>query len=672
MRFRCITLKNFRCFGSQPVQVSLDEFTTFIGSNGSGKSAVLAAFTKLFGVNPGDRGLRRDDFHISRNQKAESIEETDLYVEVEIEFPELLDPQADLSGIPEFFQHMVLGGQGEVPYCRIRLEGKYVKSGLPEGEIEERLWWVTTVNTEIQDSDKVAMRAQERARIHVIYVPATREPSRQLKNVSGTHLSRLLGSIKWSDAPKNALAGAAKGVQDTIKAEAGLKVIHKSVTSSWGGLHDKKVYAEPRLQFMEEDIDAVIAKAQMVFHPSEDGGDHEVDRLSDGQKSLLYFALISSIFDIESALTNPNDDANTATYIDVEVFKPAVLRIFAVEEAENHLSPHYLSRIIGLLKKISDSANSQTILTSHSPSILGRISPEQIRHFRMNETSGVVDIRGLRLPLKTDEAFTYVKEAVKAHPELYFSKLVILGEGDSEEIVIPKVARSYGIELDPDFISMVPLGGKHVNHFWKLLTDLGIPYITLLDFDLEREGGGWGRIKYVCNQLIANGRSEPEVLSFGEGANKVVVDKVQLETMHNWNVGPAMVPWITHLEKFGVFFSAPIDLDFLMLTAYKTTYQSIEAPARGPRLPTDAAAMQVRIDEAMRVVLGQDSRRECFVQEHLDLMPWYTYLFLGKGKPVTHFEKLNSMNDAEIRRATPDVLKKIVEIVRLSINEGKG
>lgn len=29
-----------------------------------------------------------------------------------------------------------------------------------------------------------------------------------------------------------------------------------------------------------------------------------------------------------------------------------------------------------------------------------------------------------------------IKEAVKAYPELYFAKLVILGEGDSEEITI--------------------------------------------------------------------------------------------------------------------------------------------------------------------------------------------------------------------------------------------
>ena len=59
--------------------------------------------------------------------------------------------------------------------------------------------------------------------------------------------------------------------------------------------------------------------------------------------------------------------------------------------------------------------------------------------------------------------------------------------------------------VDPSFVSVVPLGGRHVNHFWRLLTDLSIPYVTLLDLDRERETGGWA-VKYVLDQLIAVGR----------------------------------------------------------------------------------------------------------------------------------------------------------------------
>ena len=54
--------------------------------------------------------------------------------------------------------------------------------------------------------------------------------------------------------------------------------------------------------------------------------------------------------------------------------------------------------------------------------------------------------------------------------------------------------RVTGQLLDETFVSVVPLGGRHVNHSWKLLNDLDIRHITLLDFDRERVGGGWSRI----------------------------------------------------------------------------------------------------------------------------------------------------------------------------------
>jgi hypothetical protein len=46
-------------------------------------------------------------------------------------------------------------------------------------------------------------------------------------------------------------------------------------------------------------------------------------------------------------------------------------------------------------------------------------------------------VKAIPLPSdETDEAFKYVREAVRGFPELYFARLVILAEGPSEEIVL--------------------------------------------------------------------------------------------------------------------------------------------------------------------------------------------------------------------------------------------
>lgn len=88
-----------------------------------------------------------------------------------------------------------------------------------------------------------------------------------------------------------------------------------------------------------------------------------------------------------------------------------------------------------------------------------------------------------------------------------------------EEIVIPRLAKAVKIPIDANLISVVPLGGRHVDHFWKLLHSLDVLHLTLLDFDRERLGGGWGRIHYACSQLIEAG--VPNLLMLNGGRCRI-------------------------------------------------------------------------------------------------------------------------------------------------------
>ena len=64
MRIERVTLTSFRCFGPHPVSIRLSpDVTAFIGANGSGKTAVLQALSRLFGVTSDQRRVRRQDFH---------------------------------------------------------------------------------------------------------------------------------------------------------------------------------------------------------------------------------------------------------------------------------------------------------------------------------------------------------------------------------------------------------------------------------------------------------------------------------------------------------------------------------------------------------------------------------------------------------------------------------
>jgi predicted ATP-dependent endonuclease of OLD family len=62
MKVQSISLRNFRSFGPSLTTVELADLTALIGVNGSGKTALLWALSRIFGIAPGQKGLKKSDF----------------------------------------------------------------------------------------------------------------------------------------------------------------------------------------------------------------------------------------------------------------------------------------------------------------------------------------------------------------------------------------------------------------------------------------------------------------------------------------------------------------------------------------------------------------------------------------------------------------------------------
>ena len=227
-----------------------------------------------------------------------------------------------------------------------------------------------------------------------------------------------------------------------------------------------------------------------------------------------------------------------------------------------------------------------------------------------------------------------------------------------------------GKKVDSSGLSIVPLGGRHVNHFWRLLSDLHIPYITLLDLDLEREGGGWGRIHYALNQLTLCGIEKQKLI--GE------MSEMDFGDMPMWKFDKdLMQSWIEWLEMYNVFYSNPLDLDFMMIESYKDAYLSILDTKEGPYIPGIGKISELEEKDTMsddelkeftkRVQhdVNQTLKKcggsgECYAEEQKALMIWYNYFFLNRGKPTTHFVALANMESEKLVSNMPEVIKKIL------------
>ena len=579
MRIESIILRNFRCFGDVPTKIELSgEVTACIGANGTGKTAMLIALSRLFGITQDQRTICRSDFHLPLGTIAEDTDERSLYIEVILGFPELEDGARDHSAIPPTFNQMIVSRPGASPFCRVRLEATWADDGTADGSSEQTLYWIPTSDDPPPADKKLKMIPQDRSLIQLHYIPATRDPTTQLKYNTGAQASRLLRAISWTQTIRDRVQEASSSIQNLFDEEQAIQLINESVQNRWSQLNDDQIASNAKLRFMGTQFAQVMRSFGVNFQ-SDGVETRELSDLSDGQQSLFYLSLVAAVFDVEQRVVNTSEansvsDTNSRkgedpigsteakeiesiSGFEKDRLKAPALTMFAIEEPENHLAPHLLARVVEIVRSLASLGGAQAVLSSHSPALLSRINPEEIRHFRLEPTTRTTIVKKIILPDSPADAAKYVREAVKAYPDLYFAKFVILAEGPSEEVVIPKLASSSKLELDRCFVYVAPIGGRHVNHLWRLLHNLDVPFVSLLDLDLGREGGGWGRIKYACEQLLDIGVAAEKLLHFeAEDKTKVSLTREGLAELHNREAVSFVEfkPWLTHLETFGCIF----------------------------------------------------------------------------------------------------------------------
>jgi hypothetical protein len=636
-----VTLQGFRCFGPSTTTVGLDGgLTVFIGDNGSGKTALMLALLRVLGA--GRQSIVRQDFHVPPNE-VDAPSKRILSIELKLVFPELAEEGTDLTAVPEFFNQMTVNDDG-VPVCRLRLEATWVSDGTDEGVIDQQHYVVLPPDPGSDEAEKLLrFGAEDRAHLRMVYVPAVRDGTSHM-----THFlrGRLWRAMRWSDDLRKTLKETGAELNNAFLAEPGVAHVSARTAERWSGLYGGGTDSTPVLAPVDVRLGEFVRGVQMKFRPDESGGDRPLSELSDGQRSLFHISMTAAALDVESGITDLDETWDTD-----KLMRP-VLTVVAVEEPENSLSPFYLSRIIRQLQDIAGRHGAQAIISSHSPSILARIDPSQIRHFSV-DGGRKAQVRNIELPADPDDAAKYVREAVRTYPELYFASFVILGEGSSEEVVIPRIAEAMGVEIDRSFVAVVPLGGRHVNHLWRLLTGLGIPHATLLDLDTGRDGGGWGRIRNACRQLLATGTTAKDL--FGDDA----LGHDARDLVARLGADPAeadshLREWLDRLRRYGVFFCEPLDLDMAMLRALREHYTHVPIGRKGPQDRGDAAA----------AVLGSEGEPSSYPgAEWAADFTWYRYLFLGRGKPNTHVHALARATDDRLATDAPEVLQSLVRHV---------
>lgn len=213
-------------------------------------------------------------------------------------------------------------------------------------------------------------------------------------------------------------------------------------------------------------------------------------------KSLLN-NIITAKFSLDEHVLNESSQGlgySNMLYIllQLETFKknldPLKLNFFIIEEPESHMHPQMQTVFAKYLSKYYNEQNLQGIITTHSSEIVRTSDMKTLRVIRPHSSynSKIYDFSFFKDSLSQDPVLSNFYDWFYeiGFSEIVFADRVILSEGDTERLMIRKLAShdEYN-ELNKLYIAFIQVGGAYAFNYYELLKFLGIKALILTDLD---------------------------------------------------------------------------------------------------------------------------------------------------------------------------------------------
>lgn len=445
-----IRIKGFR--GIEELEVDLSKTTVITGTNNSGKTSFLRALQLVFGNR---LNVSFEDFYIKKGQRSKEIIIDTLIIPVDENNKKVEDFSSDWQEIFGVERLQTSDGiNSEVPFRTIvtvdENNNTFIRKQYPLAK-----WYNSLENTKSWfTQNTMKEKSYIFDNIPFFYINAQRDILEDIKSKT-SFLGKLISQIKFDEADIKELETLVETLNEkTISKSPILGKIKTSLSEMENTLdsNENNIELTPFTKKIRD-----ISK-NISIHLKNENDSFPMEYQGMGTRSWSSLLTLKAFIDV----TNDKQD----------IYYPLV----AVEEPEAHLHPNAQKHLYSQINEIIG----QKIISTHSPYIAGSAQIEEVRSFYKNSDlkCGKIDVS-----INSENLRKIKRQVINTRGEIYFSKLLILFEGETEEQALPILAERYfekqPFELGMNFIGVGGSGNYYP--FIKFADDLNIPWFILSD-----------------------------------------------------------------------------------------------------------------------------------------------------------------------------------------------
>lgn len=446
-----VRIHGFR--GLENIEVDFEPMTVLVGSNNSGKTTLLRGIQFALGSA---FNVSIDDFYYSETLICDKIVIDTLFIPVDDENNQI-DAFTDDWAAVFTADRISIDENGkqslsfrtiveEEPTRKMLRKKQFLIDQWPKFQ-DGNYWYEVSFDKEFNFIFE---------EIPFYYIDANRDILDDIRNKT-SYLGKLLSSIEYSKGDKEAIEELIKELnKTTIEKSEVLTTLQNTLTELDTAMDNPSntVSLTPftkKVKDLNKGININYSEFTMDYHGM-------------GTRSWSSLLVLKSFLNIQKKRFEDTE----------KVYFP----VMAVEEPESHLHPNAQKKLYTQIQNVAG----QKIVSTHSSYIAGSAQLKEIRSlFKLNDRVSINTLDTQKLT--PEETRKISRLVVNTRGELFFSKAIILCEGETEEQALPLlIKKHFGkdvIELGVDVVGIG--GGGNYYPFIYFAESLGIKWYILSD-----------------------------------------------------------------------------------------------------------------------------------------------------------------------------------------------